>query len=278
MRIDAHQHFWKYDPVNYDWIGEDMRAIRQDFFPDQLWPLLQQNNFQGCIAVQAEQAESHNAFLLDLAEQHDFVRAVVGWIDLCAADLKDKLDYMQLFPKLKGFRHILQGEPKRDMMLEPAFIKGLQVAGKKGYTYDILIYPDQLPHIVQLVRWCPDQTFILDHLAKPYIKSGNIQEWRRDIRKLSSCENVYCKLSGMVTEADWKTWRRSDLLPYIDAVVDAFGIDRLLYGSDWPVCLVAASYDDVVNIVETYFSSYTATERARVFGLNAINVYNLKLQ
>ncbi len=276
MRIDSHQHFWIYEPDEYSWIGEGMEMMRCDILPGELEPILAANQMNGCITVQSEQNEKHNSFLLGLAAQHDFIKAVVGWVDLRSENIRVKLEYLKAFPKLKGFRHILQGESKRDMMLEPAFIRGLQVAGKMGYTYDVLIYPDQLPYVISLMELCPGQKFVLDHLGKPAIKSGEIKEWKNYIQKLAAFENLYCKISGMVTEADWKKWRSADLVPYIDAVVEAFGVNRLMFGSDWPVCLAAAGYDEVTAIMEGYFSSFTIAEQQRVFGGTAVEFYNLK--
>lgn len=276
MRIDSHQHFWNYDPVVYDWINDDMDVLRRNFLPDELKALLAANTMDGCIAVQSEQNEKHNSFLLELADQNDFIKAVIGWTDLRADNIEDRLDYMKLFPKLKGFRHILQGETKRDMMLEPSFVRGLRVLGAKGYTYDILVYPDQLPYVIKLMELCPGQKFVLDHLGKPGIRKGEFNEWKKDIVALAKYPDVYCKVSGLVTEADWKKWKSADLVPYIDAAAEAFGTDRLLFGSDWPVCLVAAGYDDVAAIMEGYFSLFSAAEQEKVFGLNAIEFYNLK--
>ncbi len=278
MRVDSHQHFWKYDPVAYDWISDDMEVIKNDFSPAQLKGLLKKNNFQYCMAVQSEQSEEHNSYLLSLAEKHGFIAGVVGWVDLQSEDIADKLEYLRLFTFLKGFRHILQGEKQRDMMLQPAFINGLKQAGSRGFTYDILVFPDQLPYVIEMVRLCPDQKFVLDHLGKPYIKKGEIEGWRNDIQSLAAFQNVYCKISGMVTEADWKKWRPADLVPYIDVVVQNFGTDRILFGSDWPVCLLAAEYDEVAAIMEGYFSFFSEAEQQNFFGGNAARFYNLKIE
>lgn len=275
MRIDSHQHFWKYDPVIYDWINEDMGILKAEFLPGHLALLLDENNFHGCIAVQSEQSERHNDFLLDLAEKNSFIKGVAGWIDLRADNVEEKLDQLRPFTKLKGFRHILQGELKKDMMLEPEFIRGLKALDKRGYTYDILVYPFQFPYIIELLRFCPNQKFILDHLGKPSIKEGRIKEWKKDMERLASFENLYCKMSGMVTEADCHTWKYADFIPYMDVVVESFGTDRILFGSDWPVCLLAGGYADILNIMERYFSSFTETEQQNVFGLNAMKFYNL---
>lgn len=274
-RIDAHQHFWKFDPVRDSWINEDMKGIQKDFLPQDLQPLLLANGFEGCVAVQSDQSEEENHFHLRLAGKYDFIKGIVGWVDLQAADIEERLQYYQGFPKLKGFRHVLQGEPQRDLMLQPPFLKGISHLLAYGFTYDILIFKDQLQYLPAFVSSFPDQPFVIDHIAKPDIKGGAIDEWKRDIEKVAQFPNVYCKLSGMVTEAEWKGWRRDDFKPYIDVVVQAFGVDRIMFGSDWPVCLVAAQYKEVVGIVEDYFSSFSKDEQDRLFRVTATQFYKL---
>jgi L-fuconolactonase len=281
QRIDAHQHFWNYDPVRDSWITEEMSVIRRDFGPADLEPLLKEQGFNGCVVVQSDQSDKENRFQLANAEQHDFIRGIVGWVDFEVSDLEAQLEQWKQFPKLKGFRHILQGDPVRDRMLTPAFTRGiglLQKYGymqKYGYTYDILIFPDQLPFVPTLVAAFPDMRFVIDHLAKPYIRKAEIEPWRTGIRELGRFPNLSVKISGLVTEADWKQWKKEDFKPYIDTVVEAFGTDRLLFGSDWPVCLVAAPYGAVAFLVNDYFSSFSAAEQDRIFGGNAIQFYKL---
>lgn len=274
-KIDAHQHFWQFDPVRDSWINEDMKAIQRDFLPDDLHPVLQQNGFDGCIAVQASQSEQETDFLVTLARQHDFIKGVVGWVDLQADNIADRLAHYKAFPVVKGFRHVLQGEPQRDLMLQPAFKRGIAALRQYGYTYDLLIFPDQLKFSTELVAHFPEQKFIVDHIAKPFIKRGEIAQWKADMTELAAHPNVYCKVSGMVTEADWNEWKREDFRPYLDVVVTAFGTNRVLFGSDWPVCLVAASYEAVVDLVEDYFSSFSPEVKQDVFGQNAVRFYNL---
>ena len=275
LRIDSHQHFWKFDPVKYDWITEEMSVIKKDFLPGDLKPVLQKNNFDGCVTVQVEQTEKENDFLLNIAERNDFIGGIVGWVDLQSKNIEDRLVYYKQFQKLKGFRHILQGEKKRDLMLSPEFKKGISYLAKYDFTYDILIFPDQLMFARDLVNEFPEQKFVIDHLAKPYIKDGKIEEWKKDIETIGAFENVSCKISGMVTEADWKKWNTKDFFPYLDVVVNSFGPNRIMYGSDWPVCLVAASYDQALGIVQKYFSSFSKDEQDAFFGGNAIKFYNL---
>lgn len=275
MRIDAHQHFWKFDPVRDAWITDDMAVIQKDFMPDDLQPLLQGAGFDGCIAVQAHQSEEQTDFLIALADQSPFIKGVVGWVDLQAENIEDRLAHYRQFKAVKGFRHVLQGEPQRDFMLRPQFTNGLELLKKYNFTYDVLIYEDQLRYIPQFVSLFPEQPFVIDHLAKPAIKEGRINEWKKDMTTLARFENVYCKLSGMVTEADWKGWRKEDFKPYLDAVTEAFGPGRIMFGSDWPVCLVAAQYTEVVNLVDDYFSAFTGDERQKIFGGNAAAFYDL---
>lgn len=275
MKIDAHQHFWQYQPVRDSWITDDMAIIQKDFYPTDLEPLLQQNGFDGCVAVQASQSEDETNFLLELSNHHHSIKGVVGWVDLMADSINERLAHYRQFTHLKGFRHVLQGEPRRDLMLHSAFKRGIAALSSFDYTYDILIFTDQLGYCRQLVQAFPNQMFVIDHLAKPEIKAGNIAGWKADIEKIAAFDNVYCKLSGMVTEADWRNWTYKDFEPYMDVVVNAFGIDRVMFGSDWPVCLVAAPYKEVVNITSKYFSSFTASEQEKFFGGNATRFYNL---
>jgi L-fuconolactonase len=275
-RIDAHQHFWKFDPVRDSWISDEMALIRRDFMPGDLLPILQEAGIDGCISVQVDQSETDNVFLLDNAAQYDFIKGVVGWVDLQDAGVEDRLAHYRSFPKMKGFRHVLQGERDRALMLKPAFKRGIGVLGKYGYVYDILIYPDQLGYAREFVASFPDQPFIIDHIAKPHIKDRFItEEWKAAIRAVAAFGNTWCKISGMVTEADWKYWKPEHLKPYIDTVVEAFGTDRIVYGSDWPVCLVAATYGQVHQVVQDYFSGFSSDEQAAFFGGNAIRFYHL---
>ncbi len=273
--IDAHQHFWKFDPLRDSWINDDMKIIQKDFLPADLETLFKENGIEGSVVVQSDQSEIENEFQLKNADEYDFIKGVVGWIDLQADDLEEKLIYYKQFKKLKGFRHVLQGEPKRDLMLQPSFKRGIGLLNKFGFTYDILIFPDQLVYVKELVAEFPNQLFVLDHIAKPGIKNKKIDEWKKDILALGAHENVYCKISGMVTEADWKNWTSNDFIPYIDIVVNAFGTKRIMFGSDWPVCLVAASYSKMKKIVDDYFSFFSKNEQKNFYRKTAIKFYNL---
>lgn len=274
MTLDAHQHFWQFDPVRDAWIDENMSVIRRDFLPGDLAPVLHQNGVDGCVAVQADQSETETRFLLTLAEQHDFIRGVVGWTDLRSADVEQRLEHWSQFPRLCGFRHILQGE-RPEFMLDPAFLRGVRAVGKHGFTYDILVFPKHLRTVRTFLQNFENQKFILDHIAKPYIRKGLIAQWRKDIRALARHPNLWCKVSGLVTEADWQGWQPDDFRPYLDVVFEAFGSKRVVYGSDWPVCLLAAGYARQKAILEGYCGSFSEAEQAGFWGENAREFYSL---
>lgn len=276
MRIDAHQHFWIFDPVRDSWITDDMAVIRRDFLPADLQPILQQNHIDGCIAVQADQSEIQNSFLLELASENDFIKGVVGWVDLRAKNIEERLDYYSQFENMKGFRHVLQGEEDRALMLKPEFMNGIGKLKKHGFTYDILIFPDQLQYVPEFVNAFPDQKFVIDHIAKPDIKNHKVADWAREMRTIAELDNVWCKVSGMVTEADWKNWKVDDFEPYLDVVFEAFGVEKVMFGSDWPVCQVAAPYKAMANIVTQYTSTLSLSEQSVFWGENAVNFYNIK--
>jgi L-fuconolactonase len=274
-RIDAHQHFWKFDPGRDSWITGEMAVIQKDFFPNDLKAVLQQNGFGGCVAVQASQSEEETSFLTSLANQNDFIKGVVGWVDLQSGNIEERLAHYKSHAVVKGFRHVLQGEPQRDLMLTSNFKRGIAALEQYGFTYDLLIFPDQLKFSTELVALFPQQKFVIDHIAKPFIKRKEIDEWKRDIESIALHQNVYCKISGMVTEADWKAWKKEDFEPYLDVVINAFGTDRIMFGSDWPVCMVAASYEEMLGILKNYFSTFSIEEQEQFFGLNATAFYNL---
>ncbi len=274
LRIDAHQHFWQYEPVRDSWINESMEVIRKDFMPGDLLPLLQTNQVAGCVAIQADQSEKETEFLLDLALKHSYIKGIVGWTDLCHVRVEERLAYYSRFKAIKGFRHILQAEEPA-FMLQEQFKNGISLLHKYGFTYDVLIYAHQLKQAAQLVAAFPDQPFVVDHIAKPAIRQGEIIEWTKGIKMLAQYPNVHCKISGMVTEADWHQWKEPELRPYLDTVVEAFGIERVMYGSDWPVCLLAADYTTNMSIARNYFSGFSQEEQAMFFGKNATAFYQL---
>jgi L-fuconolactonase len=277
MNIDAHQHFWRFDPQRDTWMDETtMSRIRNDFMPEQLKPLLIQHNIQGCVAVQAEQSEQETSFLLNLAERFSFIKAVVGWVDISAPLLPERLAELKNYPKLAGFRHILQSESP-EFMLQSAFVEGLQCLGKWGFTYDLLVFPSHLEACNILLQKIDNQLVVIDHLAKPYLKTKEIDAWEKAIRRLAAYPNVYCKLSGLVTETYWNHWRMDEFEPYLQVVLAAFGPQRLMYGSDWPVCLLAAEYGEQLSIITQFIQQLSADEQAAIMGGTAAHFYQLKV-
>lgn len=275
MRIDAHQHFWKFDPVRDAWITPDMQVIRKDFLPGDLAPLLESKHIDACVAVQADQSENETSFLLDLANKNKFIKGIVGWVDLRSQNIDERLSHYKSFPLVKGFRHVVQGEPN-GFLLQPDFIRGVKSLARFGFTYDLLVFPHQLGESLAFVRQLSDQPIIIDHLAKPYIKRKEIEPWRAQMRALAQFEHVWCKVSGMITEANWSTWTLEDFAPYMDAMLESFGPDRLVFGSDWPVCLVAGTYPQVVELTEHYLeTAVSKEEKKKIMGENAIRFYNL---
>lgn len=274
-KIDSHQHFWKYHPIKDAWISDEMKVIKRDFLPEDLLPILLENGVEACVAVQADQSEEETHFLLELAQKNDFIKGVVGWIDLRNPDVNSRLDYFSQFSKLKGFRHIVQAEPENNFLLRADFCNGIAQLEKYNFTYDILILPQHLPFAVEFVKRFPNQKFVIDHLAKPNFKTQEFDDWEKGIRGIGNFENVYCKVSGLVTEADWIIWSESDFEYCLNVVTEAFGIKRLLFGSDWPVCLLAADYSQTMKIVENYYSKFPAIEQEQFWSKNAFEFYNL---
>jgi L-fuconolactonase len=277
MRIDAHQHFWRYDAGEYDWIDDSMSVLRRDFLPDDLKPELEGAGFRGSIAVQARQSLEETRWLLELAASSPLILGVVGWVDLRSPDVRSQLEALAANPKLVGVRHVVQSEPDDRFMLRPEFLRGVAALEEFDLAYDILIYPKHLPVAAELVQLFPRQRFVLDHLAKPLIKSGSFRPWVEGMRDLSRFPNVFCKLSGMVTEADWRNWKAEHIMPYLDTALVCFGASRLMIGSDWPVCTVAASYTRTMNVVLDYFGKYPANVQDAVLGGNAQRFWKLKL-
>jgi L-fuconolactonase len=274
MRIDAHQHFWKYHPVKEAWIDHTMHKIKRDFLPVDLHPVLQSNHFDGCVAVQADESIEETRFLLQLAADNDWIKGVVGWLDFFDPKLESHLDHFSSNKNFKGLRHILQAKPS-GFILRPRFLKGIAALEQYGLTYDILVCHDQLADAISLVENFPNQHFVLNHIGKPKISLGVDKNWVSNINILSKHENVCCKISGMVTESENWTWQAADFDPFIDVVANAFGTDRLLFGSDWPVNLVAAQYKEVVGVVESFFKDASSKDVAKIMGLNAQRFYRI---
>lgn len=275
MTIDAHHHFWKYAPVEYGWIDDSMAAIRRDFLPEDLRVEIAECAIGGVISVQARQSLDETRWLLDLAGENDFIRGVVGWVDLVSADVGGELERFAANPKLKSVRHVIQGEADDGFILRADFNRGIRELKGFGLVYDILIFERHLPQAIRFVDAHPEQVFVLDHIAKPRIRERLLEPWDREIRALAARPNVYCKISGMVTEADARTWTAEQLRPWFDIVLEAFGPHRLMFGSDWPVCLVACGYARWHEVVSNWVADLSPQEQAAIFGDTAAAVYNL---
>lgn len=275
VRIDAHQHFWQYQRGDYGWIDDSMAELRRDFLPEHLQHEMARAGFDACVAVQARQTLEETRWLLALADAHPFIAGVVGWVDLQAPDARAQIEQYAVHPKLVGVRHIVQGEADDRFLLNPAFARGLALLGEFGLAYDLLIYRRHLPVAAELAGRFATQRFVLDHLAKPDVRHGEIRAWQTDVRALAACPNVWCKLSGLVTEADWAAWTPGQLRPYLDIAFECFGPDRLMIGSDWPVCTVAADYTRTMAVVVEYLADRPARERDAVLGGNAQRFWSL---
>lgn len=276
-RIDAHQHFWRFDPVVHSFIDESMPVLRRDYLPEHVAPHLAQHGLDGCIAVQAPETLDETRFLLDLAKENAFVRGVVGWVDLRAPDLDDVLSELCARPGLVGIRHILQSAP--DVLFNDlAFWAGVERLARHQLSYDVLVYERQLQLVLPRLAELPEVTFVLDHVGKPNLREPNVAAFLRSLAPIAQLPNIYCKLSGLVTEANWSNWKPEDLRPVLDGALELFGTERLIFGSDWPVCLLAASYDQVHAVVDDYFRSFSQAERDAVFGKNALAAYRIRPQ
>ena len=279
--IDGHVHFWKYNKTRDEWITDDMKIIQRDFLPKDFEPLLSKNNIEGVIAVQADQSETETDFLLSLSNEFPFIKGVVGWVDLQNENIENRLLHYSQFPVVKGFRHIVQSEPP-GFLKNKKFLNGVQVLKKFDFTYDVLIYENQLKEAVEIVNFFPAQKFIIDHCAKPAIRDKSIADptgigWKKWMTEISKRKNIYCKLSGLITEAKWNQWEEKELYPYLDVIFNCFGPERIVFGSDWPVMLLSGNYKIWKDLVEKYMSNFSTVEKEKVFTQNAIDFYNLNL-
>lgn len=275
MIIDSHQHFWKYDPKTHAWINEEMAVIRKDFLPEDLEAVFAENGVDGCVAVQADQTLAETDFLLSLAHKNAFIKGVVGWVDLRKETVDQELEKYALDKKLKGYRHIVQGEEDHNFLLRPNFLRGISKLEKYGAVYDILIFPHQLGATLEFVKKFPNQKFVLDHMAKPYIKDGFFEGWAILMTELAKYDNVSCKISGLITEADYHHWTPAQIHPYMELILSVFGPYRCMYGSDWPVCLVAGNYSQVMQLTTNYIATLSTAEQAAIMGENAVQFYDL---
>lgn len=276
MHIDTHQHFWHYNPVEFGWIDDSMPSLCRDFLAEDLEPELARAGFDGCIAVQVRQTSEETRWLLELADSFSFVLGVIGWVDLRANNVREQLAEFAENPKFLGVRHIVQSEPDDHFLLQPEFLRGVASLSEFDLSYDILIYACHLPAAAEFVQRLPRQRFVLDHMAKPLIKSGSRDPWTQDLRELAKLPNVFCKMSGLVTEADWRAWKLDDIAPYLDVAMECFGPDRLMIGSDWPVCTLAASYSQAMNLVIEFLSKYPEPVREAILGETAMRFWKLK--
>lgn len=273
VNIDSHQHFWKYDPAEYPWINDQMDVLKCDHLPKNLADAQAPIGFEGSIAIQARQTLSETNWLLDLGDKDERIKGVVGWVDLCSDQIDDELAKFCEHPKFSGVRHVVQDEPDDNFILQPDFLRGIGKLQKHDLTYDILIYPRQLPATLKFVPQFPDQFFVLDHIAKPHIKDGTIEPWATQITQLAKFPNVHCKISGMVTEADWSNWQPDDFVPYLDIVLNAFGPERLMIGSDWPVCRLAGEYHPVMQLTINWLKIHTPEHLDDILGNNCLSFY-----
>ncbi len=276
MKIDCHQHYWHFNLKDYSWMGDNMSVIKRDFLPSDLLPELESINFDGSVAVQARQNLEETQWLLKLADDFPHIKGVVGWLDLQSETVETDIQEFATHPKAVGVRHVIHDEEDDNFMLRPEFIRGIKLLEKYNLAYDILIFPKHLQNTIKFVReFSENQTFIIDHIAKPFIKDGILSPWKEEITELAKFPNVFCKLSGMVTEADWENWNPEHLKPYLDVVLKAFGTDRVMIGSDWPVCLVAGKYEKVMGVVMDYISKFSETDKAKILGGNAVKAYKI---
>lgn len=276
MRLDSHQHFIDYTPEDYPWMGDQHHTLKRSYYPEQLKPLLDSIQFDGAVVVQARQLLKETDWLLQLADEHAWIMAVVGWVDLCSTELAKQLQTYSRNPKFKGVRHVIHDEPDDRFMLQADFIRGIAQLEQYNLTFDLLVFEKHLPYTIQLVKQFPNQKFVLDHMAKPNIAGGEIESWKELIYELAQYDNVYCKCSGLVTEANLANWTYEDFVPYLDVIFDAFGTDRVMIGSDWPVCTLSRDYASVMNIVMEYIARHRPTVQEQVLGGNCARFYNIK--
>jgi len=277
MKIDTHQHFWKYNDRDYVWMSAGMDKLRKDHLPTDLLPLIDAAGISATVAVQARQCLEESTWLLQLADKYPFIRGVVGWVDLSSDRVVEQLEQFAQHPKFRGVRHVVHDEPDDQFMLRESFLDGLSRLKRFGLTYDLLLFPRHLPTACEVVKRFPDQPFVLDHIAKPPVRAGETEPWTRDLKRLAAFPNVFCKISGLVTEARWDSWKAQDFEPYLDVVLNAFGPHRLMIGSDWPVCTLAADYTSVIHLEAGYISRLSADEQRAILDSNPVEFYSIQI-
>ncbi len=276
MRIDSHHHLWIYNNAEYGWIDESMNILKRDYLPGDLLSDLSNEGFDGSVVVQARQTIEETKWLMKLADENPKILGVVGWVDLCAPDIENQLEELTQNKKLVGVRHVIHDEADDRFILREDFRNGISLLRKYNLTYDLLLFPKHLKFASPLVAEFPDQPFVIDHICKPLIREGILEPWRTDIKQLARYPNVCCKLSGMVTEADTDLWTPQTFEPYLDVISEAFGPERLMIGSDWPVSLLGGSYSSVIGIVKNYIKQFDLTTQEKILGENCFKFYNLK--
>ena len=273
--IDSHQHFWQVGRFDYPWMSSDLGVLYRDYLPDDLAPILQQNGVKQTVLVQASNSVAESRWLLELADANSFVAGVVGWVDLMSVEIDPQLDELCAHSKFKGVRHLVESEPHDDWLVQPAVLSGLEKLSTRGLSYDLLVHTRHLRHVPQVAETCRDLPLVIDHMAKPPIARNEIDEWRQALKPIARYPNVYCKLSGLVTEANWSSWQTNDLRPYVEHALELFGTDRMMFGSDYPVCLLAASYDIVLESFQELLRELGDSERDKIFSKNAARFYRL---
>jgi L-fucono-1,5-lactonase len=273
--IDSHQHFWQVGRFDYPWMSADLGVLYRDYLPNDLAPILERNSITQTVVVQASNSVAESQWLLELADANDFVAGVVGWVDLTSAQVETQLDELSAHPKFKGVRHLVESEPNDDWLVQPAVLSGLHKLSTRGLSYDLLVHTRHLKHVTRVAESCPELALVVDHLAKPPIARHEIKEWSGALGPVAGYPNVHGKLSGLVTEANWQSWQIDDLRPFVDCALEIFGPDRMMFGSDYPVCLLAASYDRVLDAFQQLLKDLNDTDRDKIFCTNATRFYHL---
>ena len=273
--IDAHQHFWRVDLFDYPWMKSDDAVLYRDYLPAQLEPVLRANDVKKTVLVQASNSVAESRWLLHLADENNFIAGVVGWVDLMSLETASQLEELTAHSKFKGVRHLVESEPEDDWLVHGEVLNGLKMLAAFGVSYDLLVHTRHLKYARQVAEECPELSFVIDHMAKPLIAHGEFDQWARELRPLATYPNVYCKLSGLVTQANWITWTTDDLRPYVEYALELFGAERLMFGSDYPVCLLAASYERVLESFQELLKDLSTEDRDRIFGGNAARFYRL---
>ena len=273
--IDSHQHFWQVGRFDYPWMSSDLGVLYRDYLPDDLAPVLRQNGVEKTVVVQASNSVAESRWLLELADANSFIAGVVGWVDLMSVEIDAQLDELCAHPKFKGVRHLVESEPHDDWLVQPAVLAGLRKLSERGHSYDLLVHTRHLRYVPQVAESCPDLRLVIDHLAKPPIGRNEINEWSQALKPIARYPNIHCKLSGLVTEANWSSWQANDLRPYVEYALELFGVDRMMFGSDYPVCLLAASYDRVLGSFQALLKEIGDGDRDKIFSKNAATFYRL---